>query len=78
MKHKARSYARENNKLKEKARMLLEELTDQEERYYSLSMMNDEYAVEMGSLRRGNRELMEKVEELTKECQEVFERLENY
>ena len=32
----------------------------------------------MGTLRANNRELIEKVEELSRECQDVFARLESY
>jgi len=58
MKHKAKKYSRENTKLKEKNTLLLEELTSREEKYYTLSIQNDEYAAEVTMLRGNNLELM--------------------
>ena len=45
---------------------------------YNLVIENDDYFSELGGLRRGKTEMREKIDELTKECEEVFCKLEHY
>ena len=57
---------------------MIEELSDREEKFYNLSVENDERELEVEILRKGKKEMMEKVEELSKECEEIFYKLEHY
>ena len=61
LKHKTKTYHRENHKLKEKNKVLIEELSDREEKFYNLSVENDERELEVEILRKGKKEMMEKI-----------------
>ena len=64
--------------MKEKNKVLIEELSDREEKFYNLSVENDERELEVEILRKGKKEMMEKIEDLSKECEEIFYKLEHY